>query len=201
MRISERLVMVAFVVMGGGAMLLAACGDETDPVGGEQPGDEVDAAPVATVDAATPTAPDANLPTVDAAPVPDSEPGAPDASPADAAPPAVSFSADVMPILMARCGGCHLKDTAGAGGLSFGVQGQLAYLSLVDQPTHNTAVGCVNLKLVDTTTDDATASSLYLKIAGDTCGTRMPKGSNATPLPDEQLQLFARWIAEGAQNN
>ena len=81
------------------------------------------------------------------------------------------------------------------------MSGQLAYLSLIDQPTHNADLDCVNLKLVDSSTSEPSASSLYLKLAGDTCGTRMPKGTNATPLPDDQLALFARWIAEGAKNN
>ena len=192
MRISEQLVKVIVT-----AVLLAACGQE-DPVGGEIPGDEVDAGPVAEVDAAPDATP---VPSIDAAPVPDGEPGAPDAEVPDAGPPPVSFSADLMPMVMTRCGGCHLKDALGAGGLSFGVSGQLTYLSLIDQPTHNLDVDCVNLKLVDSASTDPAASSLYLKIAGDTCGTRMPKGSTAVPFGDAELELWARWIAEGAQNN
>jgi hypothetical protein len=101
---------------------------------------------------------------------------------------------------MARCGGCHLKDTAGAGMLSMGTQAQLAYDALVGQMTVN--VNCNTLKRVDTAQADPMQSSLYLKIVGTTCGKRMPAGMNMPPpLTDEQIMLVGRWISEGAQNN
>jgi hypothetical protein len=172
------------------ALLLAACAQEDTSVPGGPsadaglPADEVDA----TV---TPTGPDAM-------PAPDAAPGTPDAAPVpDAGPPPVSFSADIVPILMARCGGCHLKDAAGAGGLSLGTMAQLAYPAMANKPTN--AVACTTLKVVDTTDNQPMHSSLYAKIVGDTCGTRMPK--NNVPLTDEQLALFSRWISEGSKDN
>jgi hypothetical protein len=170
------------------AIFLVACVDGEDTqvpsgvVDAGLPADEIDAHPAAP----------------DATPPPDAPPGTPDAAPLpDAGPPPVSFSQDIVPILMTRCGGCHLKDVAGAGGLSLGIMAQLAYPALIDQPTH--ALTCMTKKVVDTSSTDPMQSSLYLKLIGTTCGTLMPK--NQAALPQEQIDLFARWIAEGANDN
>jgi hypothetical protein len=130
----------------------------------------------------------------DAAPMADAAPGAPDAGP-----PPVSFAGSLVPILLARCGGCHLKDVGGSGGLSLGLEGQLAYAALVGAPTSNAT--CVQLKLVDAESQDPNQSSLYLKLAGTTCGARMPKGVAAVPLSDIELDLFAQWIVAGSPDN
>jgi hypothetical protein len=146
---------------------------------------------------------DARVSPPDATPPPDAVPGAPDAepmpdaSPPDAGPPPVSFQQDLVPILMARCGGCHLKDALGAGGLSLGTQAQLAYSAIVDQPAHNAS--CSTMKLVDTSKGDPMQSALYLKLIGLTCGTQMPKGQVA--LTQDKIDLFGRWITEGSANN
>ena len=175
------------------ALFLVACFDGEDS---QVPDIVSDAGLPATEIDAHPAAPDA-------APLPDSPPGTPDAapvpdaSPPDAGPPPVSFSQDVVPVLVAACGGCHLKDTLGAGGLSLGVTGQLSYSAMVDQATHATA--CTTMKIVDTTSRDPMQSSLYLKLIGATCGTQMPKGRPA--LTADKLDLFAKWIAEGSANN
>ena len=155
--------------------------------------DEIDAAVVIVADAgpdAAPWDPDASPP--DASP--------PDASPPDAI-PAVSFALEVKPILLARCGGCHLKATGGAGGMSLGTQAELAYAAMVGQDTVNANPACADLMRVDATSADPMKSSLYVKIVGATCGNRMPVGSNPTPLDETQVELIGRWIAEGAQNN
>jgi hypothetical protein len=177
-----------YIVVLVSALSLVACidGDDSQVPGG----DTGDAGLPATELDARPAAPDAM-------PLPDAPPGTPDAAPADAGPPPVSFSQDLVPILMTRCGGCHLKDVAGAGGLSLGVTAQLAYPAMVDQATH--ALACASMKIVDPASADPMSSSLYLKLSGATCGTQMPK--NQAVLSVEQLDLFARWIAEGAQNN
>ena len=184
MRVSHQVGVIAL------SLILVACLGEDDAA---VPGGDVDAAVVA------PDAEIVNAP--DAAPLPDGEPGAPDASPPDAGPAPVSFNQDIVPILMSRCGGCHLKATGGAGGLSFGLAAELAYVAMINKPTLNLDVDCNSLKVVDAENVDPMQSSLYLKLVGDTCGVRMPKGTNPTPLPDAQLELFARWIAEGAANN
>lgn len=170
------------------ALFLVACVDGEDtqvPSGGSDaglPATEIDAQPAAP----------------DAAPPPDAPPGTPDAAPPpDAGPPPVSFSQDLVPILLTRCGGCHLKDAAGAGGLSLGTMAQLAYPAMIDQPTH--ALACATMKVVNKESIDPMQSSLYLKLIGATCGTQMPK--NQAALSTEQLDLFARWIAEGSADN
>jgi hypothetical protein len=170
MRLSNSIVSIVL-----GALLVACASDGVngDPAtDGGLPGIEADASLTATPDAT---------------PVP------------DAGPPPVSLSQDIVPVLMARCGGCHLKAMGGSGGLSLGVQAELAYSALVDKPTHGAAAACSGLKLVDPTNADATQSSLYVRLSGATCGMRMPKGQ--PPLTDVQLELFQRWISQGAPNN
>jgi hypothetical protein len=169
------------------ALFVVACVDGEDTK--VPSGDVVDAGfPATEIDARVP----------DAAPLPDAVPGTPDAAPPpDAGPPPVSFSQDIVPILMARCGGCHLKDALGAGGLSLGTTAQLAYPAMVDQPTHATL--CTTMKVVDTSSTDPMQSSLYLKLVGSTCGTQMPK--NQAFLSQAQIDLFGRWIAEGSADN
>ena len=176
------------------ALFLVACFDSEDT---QVPDVVSDAGLPATEIDAHPAPPDA-------APLPDSPPGTPDAAPLpdappppDAGPPPVSFSQDIVPVLVAACGGCHLKDVAGAGGLSLGITGQLSYAAMVDHATLATA--CATMKIVDSTSRDPMQSSLYLKLIGATCGTQMPKGRPA--LTADKLDLFARWIAEGSANN
>jgi hypothetical protein len=170
------------------ALFLVACFDGEDA---QVPGIVSDAGFPATEIDAHPAAPDAM-------PLPDAPPGTPDAAPLpDAGPPPVSFSADIVPVLMASCGGCHLKDVAGAGGLTLGVTAQLAYPAMVNQATH--AASCATMLVVDANSRDPMQSSLYLKLIGATCGTQMPKGRPA--LSAETLELFARWIAEGSADN
>jgi hypothetical protein len=113
--------------------------------------------------------------------------------------PVISFSADLMPIVMERCGGCHLKDVDGAGKLSFGTTGELTYSAMIDQPTVN--VACADLKRIDSTTDDPMRSSLYVKMIGTTCGKQMPAGSTPVLLTEAELELFRLWIVQGAPNN
>jgi hypothetical protein len=173
-------------------MLLAplvslACTDD-----GSLADDELADAEVATPDAAPDDPPDAT-------PAPDD--GAVDAGPPPDALPPVSFAADIVPILRMRCGGCHLKASGGAGGLSFGVQAELARAAMVGQDTVSTDPDCADLPRVDGTTHLPEQSSLYLKLVGDACGKRMPSGAAATPLLDEQIELVRRWIVEGAQDN
>ena len=184
--------------------LLAGCGN--DGTADDGTGDP-DAAIVA------PAPPDAHE-APDAAPVDDADPGAPDAAPGDpdaapvpdAAPapdalPAVSYNLDVVPILMARCGGCHLKAAGGAGMLSFGTQAELAYEAMVDKDTVNIDPDCADLMRIDSMDHNPERSSVYLKITGTTCGNRMPSGMNPVPLNTPQTETIRRWIEAGAPNN
>ena len=113
--------------------------------------------------------------------------------------PVVSFSADIQPLLMDHCGGCHLKPVDGSGALSFGANAELAYAALMDQPTAN--INCANLKRVDSSSSDPMRSSLYVKIVGTTCGKQMPAGKMPFRLTEAEMNMFRLWILQGAQNN
>jgi hypothetical protein len=168
---------------------LVACADDDDAVDAAV---SVDSGDGPDAD----EAPDASEANIDAGP--DASPDSPDAAPDATA--AVSFSADIVPLLQTRCGGCHLKDVGGAGGLSLGVLAGLAYEALVDQQT--VKVECAQMKRIDASKpDDPMQSSLYVKLVGTTCGKQMPTGMNAVLLNEAELALFAGWIAAGAPNN
>jgi len=84
-----------------------------------------------------------------------------------------------------------------------------AYWSLVDQPAAGPGCSRMGTRVVPGAPD---RSLLYLKVSQPPCGARMPanpttlltKGTSefsGTPLPDDQQQLIADWIADGAQND
>jgi hypothetical protein len=86
-----------------------------------------------------------------------------------------------------------------------------AYWSLVDQPAASPACSRMGTRVVP---GDPDHSLLYLKVSQSMapCGARMPANPttflttgtsefSGTPLPDEQQQLIADWIANGAQND
>jgi len=94
----------------------------------------------------------------------------------------VSYSKDIAPILRRQCVGCHQPQSSQAGLL---LTSHAAFLK-----GGNKGPGFVPGK-----PDDSIAVQ-YLtgKIAP-----RMPFGGK--PLPDEQIELFRRWIAEGAKDD
>ncbi len=86
-----------------------------------------------------------------------------------------------------------------------------AYWSLVDQPCAGPGCSLMGTRVVP---GDPDHSILYLKVsqAMPPCGARMPanpttlmnKGTSefsGTPLPDDQQQLIADWIADGAKDD
>jgi hypothetical protein len=103
---------------------------------------------------------------------------------------APSLSKDVQPILTANCAkaGCHV---AGA-----------TFPNLSAGKMHAATVGvaskdCAGNKVV--VAGDPTKSSLYARIAGTSCGLRMPKG--AAPLANAKIQTIEDWITGGAKND
>jgi hypothetical protein len=84
------------------------------------------------------------------------------------------------------------------------------YWSLVDQPAFGAACGRMGTRVIPGDPED---SILYLKVSqASPCGARMPanpttlltKGTaefSGTPLPDDQQQLIADWIANGAKDD
>ena len=100
----------------------------------------------------------------------------PEATPA-AAP---SFSADVLPILEARCAGCHGQ---------LGGWDASTYESVINSGVNGPAV----------VPGDPEASPLAQKLLGtQTLGGIMPPSG---ALPDELIQVILEWIAAGARNN
>ena len=86
-----------------------------------------------------------------------------------------------------------------------------AYWSLVDQPAAGPGCSRMGTRVVPADPDH---SLLYLKVSQtmSPCGARMPANPttlltngtsefSGTPLPDDQQQLIADWIANGAQND
>ena len=86
-----------------------------------------------------------------------------------------------------------------------------AYWSLVDQPAAGPGCSRMGTRVVP---GDPDHSLLYLKVSQTMapCGARMPANPttlltngtsefSGTPLPDDQQQLIADWIANGAQND
>ena len=92
----------------------------------------------------------------------------------------VSFSRDIAPLLISNCNGCHYNGTRNSGGLQFN-----AFAGLIKG-------GDSGVALKPTKPEE----SLLIKKLRGTEGARMPMGRS--PLSDEQIQLVATWIQEGA---
>jgi len=86
-----------------------------------------------------------------------------------------------------------------------------AYWSLVDQPAAGPGCSRMGTRVIP---GDPDHSLLYLKVsqAASPCGARMPADPttllttgaaefSGTPLPDDQQQLIADWIANGAKDD
>jgi len=101
--------------------------------------------------------------------------------------PLVSFSNQIQPIFNNQCTGCH----GGSGGLT--VTAGVSYNNLVNVTAQSS---CTSLKRV--LPNDAANSVLYRKVAGSTCGTRMPQGG---ALSTSDIALLRNWINQGAKNN
>ncbi len=101
--------------------------------------------------------------------------------------PEVSFSAEVQPLLVARCGHCHVPGQAGyeASGLSMA-----SYEALMK----GTKFGAVVIP------GDALSSALTMLIEGRADPSiRMPHGDQ--PLAAAEQLLVRRWVEQGARNN
>lgn len=108
----------------------------------------------------------------------------------------VSFSGDVQPILDIACIECHTSDGEGVAASGFSVG---SYESVMK----GTALGAVVVP------GSSISSTLYRVIAGKTDPEiRMPPhheeswaDGRGTPLADDEIQVIADWIDQGAQNN
>ena len=105
----------------------------------------------------------------------------------------VSFRDDVLPILTQRCFMCHVQG-AEQGGLSLYPE---SWSQLVGVPSSE-----AKMKRVEPGAPER--SYLYLKLMGQQAaaggsGVRMPIQQD--PLSEKELDLFKRWISEGAAQN
>lgn len=135
----------------------------------------------AKFDGPTPTDPIASLVNSKSPAMPTPEPKKePIVIPAATGKETVSFSRDIAPLLMSNCNGCHYNGTRNSGGLQFD-----AFAGLIKG-------GDSGVALKPTKPEE----SLLIKKLRGTEGARMPMGRS--PLSDEQIQLVATWIQEGA---
>jgi mono/diheme cytochrome c family protein len=178
-RLSASFVLV--VVLLALAALLSAC---AAPSGASTSGGQASApqaaAPATQAAPAATTAPAAN-----SAPEATKEPAAPAPAATDApaqapAAAAVSFSKDVMPIFQASCIKCHGGSDGTKGGLSL-----KTYDGLMAGGQDGPVIAAGNA-----------ASSVLVRAIQQG---KMPK--RGQKLPQDQIDLIAKWVDAGAQNN
>ncbi|PYV13790.1 MAG: hypothetical protein DMG07_13380 [Acidobacteria bacterium] len=100
----------------------------------------------------------------------------------DSAEPRVSFARQIHPILAAKCQGCH-QSSLSSGGMVVS-----SYADFKKGGRHGTP-------FVPGKPDE----SLVMKHLTGVAEPRMPMGMD--PLPDGSIELFRRWIAEGAEED
>ena len=108
----------------------------------------------------------------------------------------VSFSADVQPILDVACSQCHSSSGEGIVASGFSVE------------TYQSVMKGTNLGAV-VVPGSSISSTLYRVIAGKTDPQiRMPPhhedawaDGRGTPLADDEIEMIAAWIDQGARNN
>jgi hypothetical protein len=108
---------------------------------------------------------------------------------------AVSFAADIVPILTAHCAGCHSP-----GGFAF----TFITMDLRAENAYQNLVGVASVQAsgrVRVVPGDAAASYLIEKVTQDQpqVGARMPL--NRDPLSDADISLLRAWIDAGALDN
>jgi len=109
-------------------------------------------------------------------------------------PDTVSFASEIYPIFSKTqygCNGCH----TGTGSIYWYGSASFTYSNLVNtDATNGPCAGDVRVA-----PGDADGSVLYKRLAGSTCGDRMPQGGN--PISSGDLALIHDWIDQGALNN
>ncbi|MET0066342.1 MAG: c-type cytochrome domain-containing protein [Candidatus Thiodiazotropha sp.] len=102
-------------------------------------------------------------------------------------PAAVSYKADVKPLIDQYCTECHLPGGAGANASGFVTQ---TYESLMKGTKYGPVI----------VAGDPLSSSFYRLISGKVDPSiRMPHSKE--PMKDKEIQTVETWITQGAQNN
>jgi hypothetical protein len=107
---------------------------------------------------------------------------------------AVSFSADIGPILDQHCATCHVTGTE-AGHIA--LYSAVAYQYLVGVPSEESKLKRVEPGDPDSSYIVHKLNGTHVAVGG--IGQQMPFGN--PPLPDELQAKIREWIAEGAPNN
>ena len=105
----------------------------------------------------------------------------------------VSFSGQVLPLLMRECSYCHMREER-YGYLA--IDPQNGWNNLVNVPAYGYP------KMMRVQPGEPDQSYLWMKLTGEHMqlgaeGWRMP----FFPLPEAELDLVRRWIAQGALDN
>jgi hypothetical protein len=120
----------------------------------------------------------------------------------DATSPAVSFHADVLPILVSSCGfsSCHGARSGAAGGMQISSDAATTIADLVGVPSNALP------SMARVAAGDPAKSLLLHKIDGDACALPQCIGTCAESMPQGQALLaesdrltIRRWIAQGAK--
>lgn len=108
----------------------------------------------------------------------------------------ISFVAEVLPVFQQACTSCH-QDAVPVGANLLSLEADKAYAQLVNVPARS--ICAPELRVAP---GDPDASVLVLKMAGSTCGDRMPPAAPTyfDQHPD-QLETIRSWIDQGAQHN
>lgn len=107
---------------------------------------------------------------------------------------AVSFKADVRPILARRCAVCHIT---GAEPGNISLVPQRAFEQIVGVPSVQSSLNRVEAGQPEKSYLLHKLAGTHIKVGGE--GSQMPYLS--APLSEEQLEVIRIWIEEGAQNN
>jgi len=104
-------------------------------------------------------------------------------------PKPVSYRDQIQPILNERCVRCHGAEIA---------HGKIVLTSYETLTESRTVSGKKRLVVPE----NASESWLYILSATNQPHFRMPPDSSSfTPVPKNELELLANWIAQGAKNN
>lgn len=108
----------------------------------------------------------------------------------------VSFKQDLQPLLNAQCVFCHV-DGAENGELNLGRR--KAYAALVDVPSIDAPLSRVAPGDVDKSYLMHKLRGTHLSVGGS--GNAMPMVDPPRLMDPTQVDLFVRWIEQGAKNN
>lgn len=105
----------------------------------------------------------------------------------------VSFKRDLLPLLVKRCGYCHMKEDRHG---YLVIDPELAYRNLVDVP----AFSFSQMKRVEPGNPDM--SFLIHKMTGEHSRMGAPgRAMPSWPLPPEFIDSIRQWITQGARDN